>query len=38
MRFDRLDENTLIQMVAMSIVSYGMAIGLAFIAYRDGGL
>lgn len=38
MRFDRLDSETLVQMVALGIVSFGLALGLAFIAYLDGGM
>ena len=38
MRFDRLDSDTLVQMVALGIVSFGLAFGLALIAYLDGGL
>lgn len=38
MRFDRLDSETLVQMVALGVVSFGLALGLAFIAYLDGGM
>ena len=38
MRLDRLDTDTLVQLTALSIVSFGLAIGLAFIAYLDGGM
>ena len=37
MRFDRLDSTTLVQMVALAIVSFGLAIGVCFIAYLDNG-
>jgi hypothetical protein len=37
MRFDRLDESQLIQMVALAIVSFGLAVGVCFIAYLDNG-
>jgi hypothetical protein len=38
MRLNRLDSDTLVQMVALGIVSFGLALGLAFIAYLDGGM
>jgi len=38
MRLDRLDSETLVQMVALSIVTFGLALGLALIAYLDGGM
>ena len=38
MRLDRLDSETLVQLVALAIVTFGLALGLAFIAYLDGGL
>ncbi len=36
MRLDRLDSETLVQLVALAIVTFGLALGLAFIAYLDG--
>lgn len=38
MRYTRLDSDTLVQMVALGIVTFGLAIGLALIAYLDGGM
>jgi hypothetical protein len=38
MRFDRLDSDTLVQLTALAIVTFGLALGLAFIAYLDGGM
>lgn len=38
MRLDRLDSETLVQLVALAIVTFGLALGLAFIAYLDGGM
>jgi len=38
MRYTRLDSETLIQMVALGVVTFGLAFGLALIAYLDGGL
>ena len=38
MRLNRLDSESLVQMVALGIVSFGLALGLAFIAYLDGGM
>ena len=38
MRLDRLDSETLVQLVALAIVSFGLALGLALIAYLDGGM
>ena len=38
MRYTRLDSETLVQLVALGIVTFGLAIGLALIAYLDGGL
>lgn len=38
MRFNRLDAETMIQITALGIVSFGLAIGLALIAYLDGGM
>ena len=37
MRFDRIDSTQLIQIVALCIVSFGLAIGVCFIAYLDNG-
>ena len=33
----RLDESKLIQLAALGIVSFGLAIGVCFIAYLDNG-
>jgi len=38
MRYTRLDSDTLVHMVALGIVTFGLAIGLALIAYLDGGV
>ena len=38
MRYTRLDTDTLVQMVALAIVTFGLALGLALIAYLDGGM
>jgi hypothetical protein len=38
MRYTRLDTETLVQMVALGIVSFGLALGLTLIAYLDGGM
>ena len=38
MRLDRLDSETLVQLVALAIVTFGLALGLALIAYLDGGM
>ena len=38
MRYTRLDTDTLVQMVALGIVTFGLALGLALIAYFDGGM
>lgn len=38
MRFTRLDSETLVQLTALGIVTFGLAFGLAFIAYLDGGM
>ena len=38
MRFDRIDSDTMVQMVALGIVTFGLAFGLALIAYLDGGM
>ena len=38
MRYTRLDSETLVQLVALGIVTFGLAFGLALIAYLDGGL
>ena len=38
MRFDRIDSDKLVQLVALGIVTFGLAIGLALIAYLDGGM
>ena len=38
MRYTRLDTDTLVQIVALGIVALGLALGLALIAYLDGGM
>ena len=38
MRFNRLDTETLVQLTALAIVSFGLALGVCMIAYLDGGL
>jgi len=38
MRLNRLDTDTLVQLTALCIVSFGLALGLALIAYLDGGM
>jgi len=35
MRYTRLDSDTLVQMVALGVVSFGLALGLALIAYLE---
>jgi hypothetical protein len=37
MRFDRIDSTQLVQIVALGIVSFGLALGVCFIAYLDNG-
>ena len=38
MRFDRIDESQLIQITALAIVSFALAVGVCLIAYLDGGI
>lgn len=38
MRYNRIDAETLIQLVALEVVTMGLSIGIALVALLDGGM